>query len=79
MRCRKTGKVIHASKRYALRALRSVVREVGDDVTLNAYKCNHCQGWHLGRMHRRMARRIAAPRLTRLIDKVRAEDRRART
>ena len=47
MRCGKTGKVRHTSKRKALLAYEAV-----NNVGLNAYRCTACKGWHLGTSNR---------------------------
>lgn len=46
MRCGKTGKVRHGSRRKAQLAYEAV-----NNVGLSVYFCSSCKGWHLGTSH----------------------------
>ena len=59
-----TGKMKHPDKRVALAALRNM-----NNAQMEAYRCRHCKGWHIGRTAGRLMLRIdqllagPAPRL----------------
>lgn len=46
--CKQTGKTYHADKEAAMAQLRSLRRRGSHRDDLEAFKCPHCGGWHLG-------------------------------
>lgn len=53
------GKLRHASRKIALGMKRVMAQHRGANVErLNAYKCKHCGGWHLGNSRRKILRAI---------------------
>lgn len=45
-----TGKIVHPDRRHALDHLASMKRAgMRDGSQTEAYRCNQCDGWHVGR------------------------------
>lgn len=49
------GKVRHPEQGHAHAALRSLVRERGDQGAMTPYRCQFCGGWHIGHTPKRRA------------------------
>lgn len=58
----------HASRKAAEYA-RIKTQEVTGEMTLVAYQCPHCKGWHLGHAPRRMHRDLKTKRTWAAIDR----------
>lgn len=48
-KCARTHKAIHPSEDSAERQIYELEQADGPNPLLNAYECDACQGWHVGR------------------------------
>lgn len=68
------GKVRHRTRQHANWA-RIKTQEESGEMSLVAYQCRHCKGWHLGHAPRRLQREIRTKRLWASIDRAMAKTR----